>query len=117
MWKSDKLWVFSAQFTHTRKKKYIGAISKSEPIFTKLNTHNSRPYSLRNTKFRANRNIYRDFGATFTLNRTKLYMGAISTSGPIFSKLNTHHSRRNSLRYAKFRANRRIYRDFGAPFT
>ena len=62
----------------------MGTISKSEPIFTKLNTHHSRPYSLRRAKFHANRKIYRDFGAPFTLNRTKIYMGSISNSGPIF---------------------------------
>ena len=94
----------------------MGAISKSEPIFTKLGIHHSRPYSLRFAKFRANRKIYRDFGAPFVLNRTNLYMGAISKSGPIFTKLGRHQSRLNSVRYAKFRANRKIYRDFGAPF-
>ena len=53
----------------------MGPISKSGPTFKKLNIH-----SLRNAKFRANRKIYRDFGKPFTLNRTKLYMGTISTS-------------------------------------
>ena len=89
----------------------MGAISKSEPIFTKLNTHHSRPNSLRYAKFRPNRKIHRDFGAPFTLNQTIIYMGAISQSEPIFPKLTTHHSRLNSVRYAKFRANRRIHRD------
>ena len=95
----------------------MGAISKSEPIFMKFYTHHCRPNSLRCAKFRTNRKICRDLGAPFTLNRTKIYMGAISKSEPIFMKLNTHQSRPNSLRCAKFRANRRIYRDFGAPFT
>ena len=95
----------------------MGAISKSEPIFRKLDTHHSRPSSLRCAKFRANRKIYRGFGAPFTFNRTKIYMGATSKSEPIFTKLNTHHSRTNSLRCAKFRANREIYREFGGPFT
>ena len=53
------------------------AISKSEPIFKKLNTHRSRPKSLGSTKFRANRKIYRDFDAPFTLNRTKYIGGYI----------------------------------------
>ena len=87
----------------------MGAISKSKPIFRKLNTHHSRLSSVRCIKFCANRNIFRDFGASFTLNRTKIYMGAISKSEPIFRKINTHHSRPNSLRCAKFRANRKGY--------
>ena len=95
----------------------MGAISKSEPIFTKINTHRSRLNSVRYAKFCANRKIYRDFGTPFTLNRTKIYMGAISKSEPIFMKFYTHQSIPNSLRCAKFRANRKIYRDFGVPFT
>ena len=95
----------------------MGAISKSEPIFRKLNTHHSRPNSLRCAKFRANRKIYRDFGGPFTLNRTKIYMRAISKSESIFRKLNTHHSKPNSIRYVKFRTNPKIYRVFGGPFT
>ena len=95
----------------------MGAISKSEPIFTKLSTHHSRPNSVGHTKFRANRKICRDFGTPFTLNWTEIYIGATSKSGPIFSKLNAHRSRPNSLRFAKFRANRKMYRDFGTPFT
>ena len=94
----------------------MGAISTSEPIFTKLSTHHSVLNTDRSAKVRANRMIYRDFGGPFTLNRTKIYMGAISKSEPILTKLNTLHSRHNSLRYAKFRANR-IYRDFGALIT
>ena len=35
-----------------------------------------------------NRKIYRDFGALFTLNRTKIYMGAISKSEPNFPNFN-----------------------------
>ena len=95
----------------------MGAISKSEPIFTELSIHHSKLNSVRHAKFRANRKIYRDFGTLFTLNRAKLYMGAISKSEPIFTKLSTHHSGPNSVPYAGFRANRKIYRDFGAPFT
>ena len=72
---------------------------------------------VRYAQFRTNRKIYRVFDTPITLNRMKIYMGAISKSGPIFKKLNTHHSRPNSVRCAKFRANRKIYRDFGAPFT
>ena len=90
----------------------MGAISKSEPIFTKFNAHHSRPNLERFAKFRANRKIYRDFGAPFTLNRTKLYMGAISKSEPIFSKLGTRHSAPNSVLYAEFHANRMIYGGF-----
>ena len=96
---------------------YMGVISKSEPIFTKLSTHHSIPNSLSCTKFRANRKVYRDFGAPNKLNRAKIYMGAISKSEPIFRKLNTHHSSLNSVLYAKFRANRKIFRYFSAPFT
>ena len=59
-------------------------------------------------KFRASRKIYRDFGTPFTLNRTKIYMGAISKSEPIFSKLGTYHSVPNSVLCAKFHANRKI---------
>ena len=44
-------------------------------------------------------------------------MGGISKSEPIFLKLGRHNSRLNSVRYAKIGANRKIYRDFGAPFT
>ena len=95
----------------------MGAISTSEPIFTKLNTHHYKLNSVRYAKFRANRKIYRDIGAPFTLNRTKLYVGAISKSEPIFSKLGTHRSAPNSVLYAIFHTNRRIQRDFGAPFT
>ena len=95
----------------------MGAISKSEPIFTKLSTHHSRLNSVRCTKFRANRKIFRDFGALFTLNRTKIYMDAISKSQPIFSKLSIHHSVPHSVLHAKFHANRMIYRDFGGPIT
>ena len=108
---------FRRLFTSNRTKIYMGAISKSEPIFTKLGIHHSRPYSLRCAKFRANRQIYRDIGTQFTLNRTKIYMGAISKSEPIFMKLGIHHYRPYSLRCAKFRANRKIYRDFGTQFT
>ena len=93
------------------------SISESEPIFTKLSIHHSRPHSLRCAKFRANRKIYRDFDRPFTLNRTKMCMGAISKSEPIFTKLSTQHSRLISIRYAKIRANKIIFRDFGAPFT
>ena len=95
----------------------MGDISKSEPIFTKLGTHHSRLNSVRCAKFRANRKIFRDFGAPFTLNRTKIYMGAISKSEPISTKLGAHRSRLNSVRCPKFRANQKIFRDFGAPFT
>ena len=42
-------------------------------------------------------------------------MGAISKFGQIFSKLGRHHSRLNTVRYDKFRANQKIHRDFGAP--
>ena len=94
-----------------------GAISKSGPIFTKFGRRHFRLNSARCAKFHANRKIQRDFGAPFTLNRMKLYMGAISKSEPIFSKLGTHHSGPNSVLCAKFHANRMIYRDFGAPFT
>ena len=93
------------------------AISKSEPIFTKLSTHHSRLSSVRYAKILANWKIYRDFGTTFTLNRTKIYMGAISKSQPIFTKLSTHQSTLNSVRCAKFRAHSKIFRDFGAPFA
>ena len=92
-------------------------ISKSEPIFTKIKTQHYRLNSVSNTKLGANRNIYMDFGTQFTLNRAKIYMGAISKSEPIFTKLCTHHSRPNSLRCANFRANRKIYRDFSGLFT
>ena len=68
----------------------MGAISKSEPIFSKLSTHHSRLNSVRYTKFRANRRINRDLGAPFTLNRTKQYMGAICKSEPIFTRNLTH---------------------------
>ena len=71
---------------------YIGAISKSEPIFTKLSTHHSGPNSVLHAKFQANRKIKRDFGAPFTLNRTKIYMGAIYKSDSIFTKLGTRRS-------------------------
>ena len=67
---------------------YMGAISKSEPILTKLYTHHSRPKSFRCAKLRADRKIFRVFGAPFTLNRTKIYMGAISKSEPIFPNFN-----------------------------
>ena len=89
---------------------YMGAISQSKSIFTKLNTHHSWLNSVRYAKFRANRRIYKDFGGPFTLNRTKIFMRAIHKSEPIFTKLNTHHFRLNSVRYAKFRANRMIFR-------
>ena len=68
----------------------MGSMPKSGPIFRKLNTHHSRPNSLRGAKFQANRMIYRSFGAPFTLNLTKIYMGAISKSEPIFTKFNTY---------------------------
>ena len=64
----------------------MGAISKSEPILMKLRIHK---YSVRYAKFWPNRSIYRDFGTQFTLNRTKIYMGAISKSKPIFPNLNS----------------------------
>ena len=86
----------------------MGAISKSEPIFSKLSRHHSRLNSVRYGKFRANRKIYMDFGTPFTLNRTNIYKGAISKSGPIFSKLGRHYSRLNSVRHEKFSANRNI---------
>ena len=95
----------------------MGSMPKSGPIFRKLNTHHSRLNFVHCAKFRANRKIYRDFGTQFTLNRTNIYMGAISKSESIFPKLSTHHSRLNSVRCAKFHANRKLYRDFGAPFT
>ena len=98
---------FGTPCTLNRTKIYMGAISKSEPIFTKLSTHHSALYRM----------IYRDFGASFTLNRTKIYMGAVYKFEPIFTKLNTHHSRPSSLHCAKFRANRVIYMNFGAPYT
>ena len=96
---------------------YMRAIFKSERIFIKHSTNHFRLNSVRCAKFRADWRIYRDFYALFTWNRTKKYIGAISKSEPIFRKLNTHHSRLNSLRCAKFCANRKIYRDFGGPFT
>ena len=95
----------------------MGAISKSEPIFSKFGRYHSRLNSVRYAKCRANRRIYRDFGAPFSWNRTKLYMGAIPNSEPIFTELSTHHSGANSVPYAKFRANQKIYGDFGTPFT
>ena len=73
---------------HKIGRKYMGAISKSEPIFTKLNTHHSKLNSVRYAKFRANRKIYRGFGTQFTLNRTNKYMEAISKSEPIFPNFN-----------------------------
>ena len=78
----------------------MGAISKSEPIFTKLSTHHSRLNSVGYTKFHANQKIYRDFSTPSTLNRSKLYTGGISKSQPIFTKLGTHYSGLNSKRYA-----------------
>ena len=62
----------------------MGAISKSGPIFRKLDTHHSKLNSVPYAKFRVNRKIYRDFGAPFTIYRKKIYMGAISKSEPIF---------------------------------
>ena len=104
-----------AQHLHEIGRKHIWELS--EPIFPKFNTHRSRLNSVRYAKFRAYRRIYRYFCAPFTLNRTKIYMGAISKFGPIFTKRSKHHFGPNSVPYAKFRENRRIYRDFGAPFT
>ena len=95
----------------------MGAISKSVPILMKLNTHHFRPNSLLCAKFPANQKILRDFGAQFTLNRTKIYMGTISKSEPMFTKPSTPRSRPNSLGYAKFHANRKINIDFDSPFT
>ena len=65
----------------------MGPISKSEPIFTKLSTRHSRLNSVSFVKFRGNRNIFRVFGAPFTLNRKKIYMGAISKSEPISNSI------------------------------
>ena len=95
----------------------MGAISKSEPIFSKLFTRHSRLNSVRYAKFRANRKTYRDFGTSFTLNRTKIYMRAISKSETISTKLSTRHSILNSVRNAKIREYRKICRDFGTSFT
>ena len=50
-------------------------------------------------------------GAPFRWNRTKLYMGPISKSGPIFTKLGRHNFRPKWLGCTKFRANRKKYRD------
>ena len=78
-------------------------------MFKKFYTHHSRLNSVRYAKFRAIRKIYRYFGAPFTLNRTKIYMGSIPKSETILTKLDTHHSTLNSVRCAKLRANRKIY--------
>ena len=90
---------------------------KSEPIFSKLGRHHSTVNSVRYAKFRANRKIYSDFGSQLTLNQTKIYVGAISKSELIFTKLVKHYSRSYSLRCAKFRASQKMSKDFSGLFT
>ena len=82
----------------------MGAISKSEPIFSKFGRNSFRLDTLPHTKFQSDP-IYITVSVGYNIEiGWNIYMGAISKYEPIFSKFGRNSFRLDTISHTKFRS-------------